>query len=315
MSVHLLGGEHFTVKDVQGDRYLDLNVAERAIREVTAKEARRHQLLPRRHPKSNARPSPGCGGDLLLRCPNAHRPDLQMPSLREGLGACGERNRHRLRVRVDSQWKFHDRPFASGTGHDGPVRDPDSIPCSTPPRVSTAAPARARNIACRCRRSCWPARKSRRSLTNEVNHDKRFPWDPSSLSAHNRLVGRFRGAIRLGTAPRRGGDGCRSCEGIAAAQPARLCLARPRQGRGAKRPGRPEAAGQDRRRRPDPRRGPLACRPETLRRPGRDRSRLAGHSPLAPFSAAAAGEAGAGRRAHHLCRLPAPFVAPTATSS
>ena len=39
VSVHLLGGEHFTVKDVQGDRYLDLNVAERAVREVTAKEA------------------------------------------------------------------------------------------------------------------------------------------------------------------------------------------------------------------------------------------------------------------------------------
>ncbi|MBM4156159.1 MAG: hypothetical protein FJ221_14210 [Lentisphaerae bacterium] len=34
VSVHLPGGEHFTVKNVQGDRYLDLNVPERAVREV-----------------------------------------------------------------------------------------------------------------------------------------------------------------------------------------------------------------------------------------------------------------------------------------
>ncbi|MBK7392611.1 MAG: VCBS repeat-containing protein [Chloracidobacterium sp.] len=34
VSVHLLGGENFTVKNVQGDRYLDLNVAERDVREV-----------------------------------------------------------------------------------------------------------------------------------------------------------------------------------------------------------------------------------------------------------------------------------------
>ena len=38
VSVHLPGGEHFTVKNVQGDRYLDLNVAERAVREVVVQE-------------------------------------------------------------------------------------------------------------------------------------------------------------------------------------------------------------------------------------------------------------------------------------
>ena len=50
------------------------------------------------------------------------------------------------------------------------MRDPDSIPCSTPPRVSTAAPARARNIACRCRRSPSKSLKPTKSSGKHAHH-------------------------------------------------------------------------------------------------------------------------------------------------
>ena len=44
-----------------------------------------------------------------------------LPLAAQSFRACGERNQHRLRVRLDPRRKFHDGQFASGTGRDGPV--------------------------------------------------------------------------------------------------------------------------------------------------------------------------------------------------